>query len=352
MERLRSLDIFRGLTVALMILVNNPGSWSHIYPPFEHASWHGLTPTDLVFPFFLFAVGNALAIVMPRLTLQKILKRTFLVFAIGLALNWFPFFLWVNDALIFKGWTWIDAHGNLAGLRVLNVLQRIALAYGFAATLAYFFPKKVLSISAFLLVGYWALAHFCGTPGDPYSLEGFFGTAVDRALLGPIHLYQGEGVAFDPEGLMSTISSIAQVLLGFWVGKKFLETGAQAFAKKALPALVSFWVIGLALLMVLVRFIDVKKSQNSILPVFEAFGKNPLFIYVLSGFVPKLMSLIRVEPNGEGGWLNPLGWFYVHVCSLLPGPPENGSLLYAFFLVLFYSIIAVWMDRKKVYIRV
>jgi predicted acyltransferase len=376
LERSRSLDVFRGLTVALMILVNNPGSWTEIYAPFEHAPWHGLTPTDLVFPFFLFAVGNALAIVMPRLTLQKIFKRTLMVFLIGLCLNWYPFFLWVGDTLTFKGWTWIDVHGNLAGLRVFGVLQRIALAYGFAATLAYFFPKRALVMSAVILASYWGLTLALGAPGDPYSLEGFFGTTFDRAVLLPHHLYQGEGVAFDPEGIMSTIPSIAQVLMGYWVGAKLITEGAQNFLKKILPGMIVFIVLGgiwsfffplnkkiwtssyvlvttglaTMLLMLLVKVIDVNQNKNRSWTWFEAFGKNPLFIFVLSAFVPKTMALIRIPENG--GYLTPLSWFYTHVCALFPGDPKNGSLLYAVVIVLVYALIARILDRKKVYIRV
>src|SRR6478672_9834864 len=117
-QRYYSLDVFRGATVALMILVNNPGSWSHIYSPFEHASWHGLTPTDLVFPFFLFAVGNALAFVMPRYYEKgpkafwaKVLKRSILIYAIGLFLTWWPFAQFINNHLVFRSWTWIGDDG-------------------------------------------------------------------------------------------------------------------------------------------------------------------------------------------------------------------------------------------------
>jgi predicted acyltransferase len=133
-QRYYSLDVFRGATVALMILVNNPGSWAHIYSPLEHAPWHGLTPTDLVFPFFLFAVGNAMAFVMPRLEAagpavfwRKVIKRTVLIFAIGLFLNWWPFARWQGDQLLANGWTWINAKGTLTGVRIFGVLQRIAL---------------------------------------------------------------------------------------------------------------------------------------------------------------------------------------------------------------------------------
>src|SRR3954464_2825466 len=145
-QRYYSLDVFRGATVALMILVNNPGSWGNIYAPFEHATWHGCTPTDLVFPFFLFAVGNAMAFVMPRFHekgtehfLKKVIRSTVLIFLIGLFLNWSPFVQWKDHALVFKQWE----NG-----RILGVLQRIAICYFFASLIVYFFkPKTTVIIS-------------------------------------------------------------------------------------------------------------------------------------------------------------------------------------------------------------
>src|SRR3954465_5652314 len=127
-ERFYSLDVFRGATVALMILVNNPGSWGHIYPPLDHASWHGCTPTDLVFPFFLFAVGNAMAFVMPRLQqagtsafLAKVFRRPLLIFGIGLFLNWSAFVRYdAAGHLVGKGWEWMSNDGQLAGIRVMG----------------------------------------------------------------------------------------------------------------------------------------------------------------------------------------------------------------------------------------
>ena len=166
-ERFYSLDVFRGATVCLMIMVNNPGSWEHIYAPLDHSPWHGVTPTDLVFPFFLFAVGNALAFVMPRLEVagtnvfwQKIIKRTILIFLIGLFLNWMPFLRWSNDHIVFKQWSYIDANGQPAGVRILGVLQRIALAYFFASIIIYFFKIRGAFVAAgVILLGYWFL---CG----------------------------------------------------------------------------------------------------------------------------------------------------------------------------------------------
>ena len=140
-QRFYSLDVFRGATVAFMILVNNPGTWSHIFGPLEHAPWHGLTPTDLVFPFFLFAVGNAMAFVMPRYETagspafwKKTIKRTILIFLIGLFLNWYPFLQWQNGELVLRTWTWERPDGSIAGVRILGVLQRIALAYFFCCS--------------------------------------------------------------------------------------------------------------------------------------------------------------------------------------------------------------------------
>lgn len=161
-QRYYSLDVFRGATVAFMILVNNPGSWSHIFSPLGHAPWHGLTPTDLVFPFFLFAVGNAMAFVMPRFEQQgeaafwkKILKRTALIFLIGLFLNWFPFVQWQNNELVPRTWTWQRADGEIAGVRIPGVLQRIALCYFFASIIIYYAkPRGAFLIGLVLLLLY------------------------------------------------------------------------------------------------------------------------------------------------------------------------------------------------------
>ncbi|MEI9806743.1 MAG: DUF5009 domain-containing protein [Bacteroidota bacterium] len=242
-QRFYSLDVFRGATVCLMILVNNPGSWGHIYAPLEHAPWHGLTPTDLVFPFFLFAVGNAMAFVMPRLEAggdalfwRKVLKRTATIFLIGLFLNWWPFVTEVNRLVegttelqketIFKGFIWTDLSkdktGNIIetvkGVRIFGVLQRIALCYFFASVIIYYLkPRKAFYAGLLLLLIYWLLC-YTGNPADPYSLKGWFGTDIDKKILGESHMYKGEGISFDPEGLMSTIPAIVQVIFGYLVG--------------------------------------------------------------------------------------------------------------------------------------
>ena len=157
-QRYYSLDVFRGATVALMIMVNNPGTWAHMFVPLKHAAWHGCSPTDLVFPFFLFAVGNAMSLDIPRLQeagpavfWQKLIKRTILIFAIGLFINWWRFVKWDGAELVFK--QWVDGTDQSRGIRIFGVLQRIAVAYCFASILAYYFKEKtIIWISAVILL--------------------------------------------------------------------------------------------------------------------------------------------------------------------------------------------------------
>lgn len=382
MKRYYSLDVFRGATVALMILVNNPGSWSHIYPPLQHASWHGCTPTDLVFPFFLFAVGNAMAFVMPKLQeagpavfWKKVIKRTLLIFGIGLLLNWSPFVAWQDGALTLK---------PLENLRIFGVLQRIALCYFFASVLVFYLgPKKAFVASGIILLVYWYLCVQFGTPGDPYALEGFFGTHLDRALLPSSHLYKGEGVPFDPEGLASTLPAITQVVFGYLTGYTILNKGKEFSMLSTLLLsgfllLVTGWIwdtvfpinkkiwtssyvlytSGLAMLTLsaMIYLIEFRGAKGGITRFFDVFGKNPLFIFVLSGFLPRALGLIRI-PNGmkEDGtpkYQSPFGWFYENICAPISDDPRNGSLLYVLVLIVFYWLIVYVLDKRKIYIRV
>ena len=381
-QRYYSLDVYRGATVALMILVNNPGSWSHIYAPLKHAPWHGCTPTDLVFPFFLFAVGNAMAFVMPRLEaagtsafLKKIFKRTLLIFSIGLLLNWSPFFRWQDDQLVLK---------SLGTIRISGVLQRIALCYLFASLIVYFFKTRgTFVIAATVLLGYWVLCLLLGNPADPYSLEGFWGTHVDRHLLGKNHIYTGEGVPFEPEGLISTIPAIVQVILGYITGQYiqlkgktyemitnlFVAGAVLSFAgwcwdmvfpinKKIWSSSYVVFTSGLAItvLSVMIYAIEFRKYSGLVTRFFDVFGKNPLFIFVLSGFLPRLLALIRIfdhtGADGQPVYITPFGWFYKHICMPVSENLNNGSLLYAVAMIVFYWLIVFWMDERKLYVKV
>jgi predicted acyltransferase len=396
-ERFYSLDVFRGATVCLMILVNNPGSWEHIYAPLDHSPWHGVTPTDLVFPFFLFAVGNALAFVMPRLEVsgpsvfwRKIIKRTAIIFLIGLFLNWMPFVKWDGNQIAFKPWSYVDENGHPAGIRILGVLQRIALSYFFASVIIYFFKiRGAFFIACVILLGYWFLC-IAANPADPFSLTGWFGTPIDKAILGEGHMYHGESInghaiAFDPEGFMSLFGAIVQVIFGYLVGDYIIKKGKTPemvnglfvagavllFAgyawdmvfplnKKIWTSSYVVYTTGLAMIIlaVVIYLIELKNKRGWLTKFFDAFGKNPLFIFVLSGFLPRALALVRIPSNqvdalGNPIFLSPFGWFYEHICKpLFPYNLKNGSLLYALCMITFLWLIVWWMDKKKIYVKV
>ena len=382
-QRFYSLDVFRGATVALMILVNNPGSWSHMFPPLDHASWHGCTPTDLVFPFFLFAVGNAMAFVMPKLEAageatfwKKVIKRTVLIFLIGLLLNWFPFIKY-NDAGNFTG-------KPFENLRIFGVLQRIALSYFFASIIVHYFKVRGSFVaSAFILLFYWFLC-VAANPSDPFSINGWFGTNIDKAVLGEKHMYHGEGIAFDPEGLMNTFAAIVQVVLGYLAGNYIIQKGktpemlnglfvagcvligAGFFWDMVFPINKKIWTssytiytTGLALLIlsVFIYLIEFKNRKGVWSRFFDVFGKNALFIFAMSAILPKGLALVRIPgaigPNGKPNYLTPFGWFYEHLCKpIFPSQPNIGSFIYALCFIAMMWLLAWLLDRKKIYIRV
>jgi predicted acyltransferase len=386
LERYPSLDVFRGATVALMILVNNPGSWKHLYPPLAHADWHGCTPTDLVFPFFLFAVGNALAFVMPGLMAgpraafwAKVAKRTLVIFLIGLLLNASPFLRWdANNDLVLRSWD---------NLRTMGVLQRIALCWGLAAVIVFFAGRTgAWRIALLLLLSYWLACLLLGDPTQPYSLQGWFGTEIDRAILGAGHMYKGEGLPFDPEGLVSTVPAVAQVLLGYLVGELILRSrldmaliGRLCLYATGLLALGYLWQLefplnkkiwsssyvlhttGLAMLSlaVLIYVLDVQRSRGPWTPLcsfFEVFGKNPLFVFVLSGLVPRFLGLLRwpvgVGEQGQTLYTSPLPWAYQNLFAGIGSDPRLGSMLFALANLACYWGLAWWLDRRRIYIKV
>ena len=381
-NRYYSLDVFRGATVALMILVNNPGSWGHIFGPLKHAPWHGVTPTDLVFPFFLFAVGNAMAFVMPRFEKagpaefwKKVIKRTALIFLIGLFLNWSPFIKWSGEELVAKPWE---------NVRILGVLQRIALCYFFASVIVFYGKTKgafIVSMSILLL--YWFISFAAGQEGDPYSLAGWFGTSIDINLLGVTHIYKGEGVPFDPEGFMSTPAAIVQVVFGFFVGQ-YIQLKGKNFEmltnlliagiilivtgyvwdlsfpinKKIWTSSYTIYTSGLAILTLgtLIYLIEFREVKGNWSKFFDVFGKNPLFIFVLSGFLPRVLAMFRwateTDPDGTKHYTSALPWFYNNICKPIAQDERVGSLLYAITLVAFYWLIVYLLDKKKIYIKV
>ena len=218
--RLLSLDVMRGITIAGMIMVNNPGSWGYVYAPLRHASWNGLTPTDLVFPFFMFIMGVSMFFSLRKYdfklsgeSVTKVLKRTVLIFLVGFALNLF-------GHLCYNGFS------NFENLRILGVMQRLALAYGIGSLIGLSVKHKyILQTAAGILLFYWIL--LAATGSQTLSEDNII-AIVDRALFGNTHMYHdyladGTRIAFDPEGLLSCLGSIGHVLLGFYVGKMILD---------------------------------------------------------------------------------------------------------------------------------
>ncbi len=365
-QRYLALDVLRGMTVALMILVNNPGSWAHVYAPLRHAQWHGCTPTDLVFPFFLFVVGVSMFFSFSKYgnslnkeSLLKIGKRTLLIFAIGLFLNSFP--QWTTD---------------YSKLRILGVLQRIALAYGIGAVIVLASPRKYLPyIGGGILLLYWGLIYSLGG-SDPYSLKENITTVFDSAILGEAHLYKGFGIPFDPEGLFGTISAVGTVIFGYLIGSLVKETEKNRVPKKlvlfGISAVAAGLVWGLAfpinkpiwtssyviytagwaclVLALLVWIIDLK-GYTRWTSFFVVFGMNPLFIFALAGLWAKIMGrLVQISvPNGES--ISGSGWLYSHVFQPLAGD-INGSLLFAISHVVFFWLIGYVLYKKKIFIKV
>ena len=360
MARYKALDAFRGLTIALMILVNTPGSWNHIYWPFGHAEWNGYTPTDLVFPFFLFIIGSAMFFSFNKsdfqfsgAAFQKIVKRGVMMFAIGLVLN---------------GLNLMAGSGDFAELRIMGVLQRIAIAYVFAAAIVLLFGRiGVFLVSALLLLGYWALLVLLG--GDnPLSLQDNAVRQFDLAMLSADHMWAGKGIPFDPEGLLSTIPAIVSVLLGFEATRYLtsIKNKSESVWRLAGLGVVAvllatiwnlLWPINknlwsgsyvlvatgwaLIVLAVFVWLMDVKGKPFEPLLV---YGMNPLFIYVVSWVWVVVYYLI---PVGAGNLYDVVfGWF-------LAGDSPNmaASLLFAISHVYLFWLICLYLYRRNIVIK-
>jgi predicted acyltransferase len=369
-QRSLALDIFRGMTICFMIIVNNSDDFA--YSPFHHAHWFGFTPTDLVFPSFLFAVGNAMSFSMKKFetmsqgaVLGKIIRRTLLIFLLGYLMYWFPFFQVQNGHWMLS---------PISQTRIMGVLQRIGLAYGIAALLIYYLPKRaVWAVAILFLLGYWIVLLVAGVPGaNPLSMTGNAGYRLDLFILGESHMYHGEGIAFDPEGILSTLPSVVNVIVGYYAGVYIAKKGKEyegltnlllwgcGFVVLALawnmvfPIGKKLWTssfvcltvgIDLCLLAFLIYIIEFKNKRRWT-PFFNVFGKNPLPIYLLSEL---LITVLEMIPAGNGEsvveWINRV--FY-H--GIFPG--AFGSLLFSLSYMLICWSVGKWLDYKKIYIKV
>ena len=370
-NRYLALDVLRGMTIAFMIIVNTPGSWRNLYSPLAHADWHGFTPTDLVFPTFLFVVGNAMSFALKKLNemspkefYKKVFKRAALIFAIGWLLNYFPFFDHNESGELVAV--------KLSEVRLLGVLQRIALAYLLAALVVYWTGiRGAWIIGVASLVIYWPIMYFFGDSADPFSLTGNAQIKLDLLVIGEKRMYMGEGIPFDPEGILSTLTSMVNVLAGFIVGKFVQKKGnitktvqTLIIAGVVLLALAYLWDLGfpinkkiwtspyvlltvgwdLLLLGGLIFFVEIQKL-NRWTYFFQAFGRNPLILYVCSGVVVSIFSMIPLGDTTFKGWI-----YSTFFTSWLE--PKNASFLFAVAYMLLIWLIGLCMDKKKIYVKV
>jgi len=354
--RLRSLDVFRGLTVAGMVIVNNPGDWGTVYWPLLHAEWDGWTPTDLIFPFFLFIVGVSIGLGTRRSTVAAILRRGAVIWGLGLLMAAYPFF-------------------RLDTVRITGVLARIAWCYVPAALLARALathPQRrrlVRTLVVFLLAAYWVLLSI----GGDLSAEGNIGAWLDRAIFGR-HLWrQGN---WDPEGLLSTVPALATTLLGVIAGWFIAETASPrrivrtlllwglvgvllgVFTSMWLPINKNLWTspyvlftggLAAAFLAICYWLCDVRESETMkrVTEPLVALGRNAILLFVLSGLLVKTLIYLK--------WPDPsqsmASWIYK--TAFLPlASPYNASLLYAIAnLALLFALLA-YLHRRRLYLTV
>jgi predicted acyltransferase len=362
-QRLQSLDVFRGLTMAAMVIVNNPGDWGNVYGPLLHAEWHGWTPTDLIFPFFLFIVGVSITLSRKSAGWGSILRRGAIIFALGLFLAGYPRF-------------------DLDRWRIPGVLQRIALCYVAAAAVYRLTTGDrrrqaiVITATAFALaLAYWAVMILVAPPGGvagDLTPEGNLAAWIDRALLDG-HLWRPR---WDPEGLLSTVPAITTTLLGVIAGLALGSgwTPSRKAAALALGGGVGI-VLGLAwgaafpinknlwtssyavftagaaaaLLALCYWIIDVRGWRRWTTPL-VVLGVNAITLFLASGLLVKTLALIRVAgPDGRDIAVS--RWAYLNWFVPLAAP-KNASLLYAIANLLLLFGLLWWMHRRRIFLRV
>ena len=387
-ERLISLDVFRGITIAGMLLVNDPGTWSAIFPPLEHAAWDGWTPTDLIFPFFLFIVGITTYLSMSArrargdndaALVKQILRRGIIIYLLGFAMAMFPFYQWGTIDSLPNATAWDRIIFRIEHVRILGVLPRIAIVYICAGllTLRTTLKQQVIIIGT-LLLGYWFAMTLIPVPGENaigavllHTKDRNLAAYLDRLILGTNHTWVGS-VTFDPEGPMSTIPAIATAMLGVIAGrwlalkeKPLLERISGLFAAGSIamvlglmwnwsfPINKSLWTssyvlftagmacVALATIMWIVDYVNVKWWTKP----FVVFGVNPIVAFVGSGVMARLIyTLWHVNYQGKSIALQDAIYQIVFLPWL---PPRVASLAFAIsFVLLWYGILLVLYKRN------
>lgn len=371
-NRFLSLDVFRGLTICLMIIVNTPGTGANLYPYLVHVDWLGFTLADLVFPSFLFAMGNAMSFSMGKLKLadpgfvwKKIIKRTLLIFMIGYLMYWFPFFREGADGM----WELKP----FSETRIMGVLQRIALCYFFASIIFYYFSRKTaLILSGIILLAYWAILYLFGESGGELAMATNAATRFDLSVLGNGHIYKRDSIPFDPEGLLSTLPSIVNVLAGYIAGvfvqqkgktykgisrllvMGFILTSVALWWDLIFPISKKLWTssfvlytvgLDLSIMAVLIYAIEKQKVTFGV-SFFDVFGKNPLFIYLFSELFYIVLRLIPTDSE-----LDLFEWISENIFQMV-FPGAFGSLVTALVFMLLCWSLGWWLDRKRIYIKI
>lgn len=371
-NRFLSLDVFRGLTICLMIIVNTPGTGANLYPYLVHVDWLGFTLADLVFPSFLFAMGNAMSFSMgkpkladPGFVWKKIIKRTLLIFLLGYLMYWFPFFKQGADGM----WELKP----FSETRIMGVLQRIALCYFFASIIFYYFSRKTaLILSGIILLAYWAILYLFGESGGELAMATNAVTRFDLSVLGNGHIYKRDSIPFDPEGLLSTLPSIVNVLAGYITGVFVQEKGKTyegiskllimgfvltslalwwdlifPISKKLWTSSFVLYTVGLDLSIMAVLIYAIEKQKATLgVRFFDVFGKNPLFIYLFSEL---FYIVLRLIPTDSG--LDLFEWISENIFQMV-FPGAFGSLVTALVFMLLCWSLGWWLDRKRTYIKI
>jgi predicted acyltransferase len=368
--RFSALDVFRGMTICLMLMVNFPGSEENTYAPLLHAKWNGFTAADFVFPSFLFAVGNSMNFTLPKWNmlktsqvLFKIFRRTVIIFLLGFLLFWFPF----QNLIAIHPFTF----PSFADARILGVLQRISISYCIASLMLFFWgTRRSIIISATILILYWIVLLYFGTGAAPLNIHTNAVLRLDIYVLGKNHLLQNEGFPFDSEGLLSTLPAITNVIAGYVAGK-FMQQHGKTYEGLAKLMIVGFllfmiaslwnygfpinkklWTSSFALIsagldcLVLagiifcIEFLHVKKG----IFFFEVFGTNPLFIYIFSIALAVTTFFIPI------GNTILIDWMYENIFKR--AGDYFGSLLFAVFYMLLCWSVCYLLHRKKIYIKI
>jgi predicted acyltransferase len=390
-ERLLSLDVFRGITVAGMLLVNNPGTWSAIYPPLEHAEWNGWTPTDLIFPFFLFIVGITTHLSLQsrrargdddRTLVKQILRRGAIIYLLGFLMAAFPFYQYGTIEGMTNPSLWDKIVYRAEHVRIMGVLARIGIVYIFAGllTLRTTLKQQVIIIAA-LLYGYWFAMTLIPIPGKDIGAltlsipSETLAAYVDRWILTPNHIWSGS-VTYDPEGILSTIPAIATAMLGVLAGrwinqpKPLIERIATLFAAGCLAMVVglmwnwsfpinkNLWTssfvvftagMGCVTLATIMWLIDEHHVKWWTKP-FVIYGMNPIVAFVGSGVLARILyTLWQVQYNGRPTSMETVIYKTVFEPFL---DPKNASLAMAFATVVFWYLILAVLYRKKIFLKV